>query len=73
MWKVVDWATTECYLCPVCDSLGPHMVWPEEETDQSRLDCIDCGAALGYVTPLGLEPLDDERVLTYETPLGQTL
>jgi len=73
MWKVADWASTQCYLCPQCDSLGPHLIWPDENDDQRRLDCIDCGAVLGYVTPLGLEPLDDACGLAYEMSLGQAL
>lgn len=54
MWKTVDVETSGCYLCPECDSLGPHLAWHDEDADQRGLDCIDCGA------PLGLEPLDDE-------------
>jgi hypothetical protein len=49
------------------------VAWRDEDADQSWLDCIDCGAVLAYLTPLGLEPLDDERWSAYETPLGQAL
>ena len=73
MWKMADWASTACYLCPHCDSLGPHAAWPDEDVDLGRLDCIDCGATLGYLTPLGLDPLDNECLSAYETSLGQRL
>ena len=63
MWKTAPWESTSeavrCYLCPDCDSLGPHLAWHDEDLDQSGLDCIDCGALLGRFTSLGLEPLVD--------------
>ncbi len=56
MWKIVDSNAAKCYLCPNCDSLGPHLAWDDEETEESWLDCIDCGMSLGRLTPHGLEP-----------------
>ncbi|ETW92439.1 MAG: hypothetical protein ETSY1_43640 [Candidatus Entotheonella factor] len=56
MWKTRDSESLRCHLCPTCDSLGPHMAWADEETEESWLDCIDCGTLLGRLTPQGLDP-----------------
>lgn len=58
MWKTIDSESVKCRLCPTCDSLGPHLAREDEDTEETLLDCIDCG------TPLGLEP---------ETPLAGQL
>ena len=63
MWKTTAWDTATCHLCPDCDSLGPHLAWYDEDVDEGWLDCIDCGALLGRLTPRGLEPLGNEKGL----------
>lgn len=72
MWKTAEMETARCHLCPNCDSLGPHVAWHDEDSDQSWLDCIDCGTLLGRLTPLGLEPLGDERLPSLEPVKGLT-
>jgi hypothetical protein len=42
-------------VCPDCDSLGPHPVVSDDDSWDVWLDCIDCGARLGRLTPEGLE------------------
>jgi hypothetical protein len=63
MWKTDCWslhlASLERHLCPHCDSLGPHCVVTDEQPSRVLLECIDCGALLGRLTPQGVEPLGD--------------
>ena len=73
MWKTLDLEAARCHLCPNCDSLGPHLVWHDEDADQSGLDCIDCGMLLGRLTPLGLEPPQDDCWLDSEALEGWSL
>jgi hypothetical protein len=65
MWKTDhdQWpsASERHQLCPECDSLGPHDAVRDGQPGQAWLDCIDCGAPLGRLTPLGLEPPGDPR------------
>lgn len=44
-----------CHLCPDCDSLGPHVIITDGLPGDNWLECIDCGAVLGCLTPHGLE------------------
>jgi hypothetical protein len=68
MWKTDhgQWpsASERHQLCPECDSLGPHDAVSDGQSWQAWLDCIDCGARLGRLTPLGLEPPGDPSSLT---------
>jgi hypothetical protein len=73
MWKTLELEAARCHLCPTCDSLGPHLPWYDEESEQSGLDCIDCGTPLKRLSPLGLEPLEDDDWLDSEALEGWSL
>ena len=64
MWKTDRWhfdlESLRLHLCPHCDSLGPHRAMSDEEPSDLWLECIDCGAVLGWLTPQGVAPLDGE-------------
>ena len=44
-----------CHLCPDCDSLGPHIIMADDRPGDGWLECIDCGAVLGFLTPQDIE------------------
>ena len=70
MWKTDCWGplfeSTKRYLCPHCDSLGPHRAVTDELPSDAFLECIDCGAVLGRLTPRGIEPMGDDRPVVPE-------
>lgn len=59
MWKTAHWESpierARCYLCPDCDSLGPHVLIADDRPGDAWLECIDCGAGLGRLTPQGIQ------------------
>lgn len=65
MWNTDCWSphfeSLKPHLCPHCDSLGPHRAVTDELPSDAFLECIDCGAVLGWLTPQGIEPMSHDR------------